>query len=512
MSQGLSRLPASVRAELPKPPKVVKPAKVVDPKKPKPLTVEEKKYLPQFFSELFLGRKQYGWCFKVLEALEKRGSRVALRAANGSGKTSEIAVVAILWHMIRFPGSQTVVTAGVYRQIAEVLWPVIRARVNGMGPDIASLFEITENRIRYNSPSLPGEPPREPSLCNGFSADKPEAAEGWHGRGPSGNLLYVIDEAKAVPDGIFEAMERCQPTRLLIMSSPGGCAGKFYDIFRKADGRYSLHRVTAYDCPHIKQEWIDQQIKEYGEKSVLVQSMIHAEFGDEEGEALVLPPTVLQKALSSPPETKPGLLVAGCDFAAGGDENVLAVRDGNGIRQIISWREKDTMAAVGRFVTEFRRLGLEAGNIYADAGGMGIPMCDALREAGWDVRRVNNGDAAFDGDKFANRAAEMWVRYARLVEMGKVVVPKDEVLHRQLTTRRLTYNSKGKLALESKDKMRERGLDSPDRADAVILAFCGGGSFGDDLGGMKARGSLLEQLDQYGEGDGLLTGCRAGEW
>ena len=31
--------------------------------------------------------------------------------------------------------------------------------------------------------------------------------------------------------------------------------------------------------------------------------------------------------------------------------------------------------------------------------------------------------------------------------------------------------SRGKIALESKDDMKKRGLQSPDRADAVTLAF-----------------------------------------
>lgn len=474
MTLDISRAPASVRAGLPKRAKVVK--KPADPKAPKPLTIEEKRLLPQFFSELFLNRKQYGWCFKTLEALAPHGSRVALVAANGSGKTSEIAVVAILWHMIRYPGSQTVVTAGVYRQIVEVLWPVLRNRVIGMGPEIAQFFEITESRIKYNSPSLPGEGPREPSLCNGFSAEKPEAAEGWHGRGPSGNLLYVIDEAKAVPDGIFDAMERCQPTRLLVMSSPGGAAGRFHEIFRKADPRYKTVKVTSYDCPHITAQWIQEQIDAYGIKSAVVQSMIFAEFCDEDGGVLCLPPAVLQKSLSSPPTKLGTALKAGVDFAAGGDENVIQVMSGNEVKETVKWREKDTMAAVGRFITELKRIGVEAGNVWADGSGIGIPMCDALREAGWSVNRVNNGEAAFDNEKFANRGTEMWVKFARLVETGKVILPKDdEVLHRQLTTRRLEHNAKGKLIIEPKDKMKKRGLDSPDRADALILAVCGGG-------------------------------------
>jgi hypothetical protein len=475
------------------------------PAKPKGPSVEERKYLLEYFPPLFLGQQTYGWQTDVLRELGLRGSRVALCAANGSGKTSRVAAPAVLWHMLRFPGSQAVVTAGVYRQVVEVLWPLLRNLSRGF-PDHENLFKITENTIAYTAPGQ-----TEASLCVGFSAADPNKAEGWHARGRDNNLLYVIDEAKGVSDQIFHAMERCQPTRLLVMSSPGACAGAFYDIFRKGDARYYTKRVTAYDCPHITKQWIDEQIAAYGEKSPIIQSMIFAQFAEDGDSALVLQPSVLQKMLASPPAKENGQLWAGCDFAAGGDENVIAIREGNDLKAVVSWREKDTMGAVGRFITEFKRYGLEAHNIFADAGGLGIPMCDALREAGWDVRRVNNGEAAWDGSKFANRGTEMWVQYARMVETGQCRIPSDdEQLHRQLTTRRLAYNSKGKLQIEPKDKMKERGLSSPDRADAVVLAFAG---MGKELAGYGLssgkRCPSFSDLDDSGV-DEVMPGCFAG--
>lgn len=479
-------------------------------KAPPPVSDAEKQIMLQYFPALFLGDKPYQWQTDVLTELNWRGSRVALKAANGSGKTSTIVMSTILWHMMRFPGSQTVCTAGVYRQVVDVLWPVLRNKVNGLGGESLG-WRITENKLFYTAPHADGKPPNEPAMCIGFSADKPESAEGWHVRGPSANLLYIIDEAKAVQDGIFDAMERCQPTRVLEVSSPGGRAGRFYERFAKADARYKLFTVTAYDCPHITKEWIDQQIATYGAKSPIIQSMIFAEFGDDDSSSLVLPPAVLQRALASPPQKLGTELNAGCDFAAGGDENVIQIIEGNTPKLRISWREKDTMSAVGRFVTEFKRHGLKAENIWGDAGGIGIPMCDALREAGWAINRVNNGDAAWDDHKFANRGTEMWVSFARLVETGKVALPKDdEQLYRQLTTRRLEHNSKGKLIVERKEKMRERGLDSPDRADALVLAFSGGGQSFDAYSAKYGRKVTLSDLDDMAGDDFQQDGAWAG--
>jgi hypothetical protein len=53
-----------------------------------------------------------------------------------------------------------------------------------------------------------------------------------------------------------------------------------------------------------------------------------------------------------------------------------------------------------------------------------------------------------------------------LIERRKILLPNNEKLVAQLTSRRRLYNSKGRERLESKADMRARGLESQDRADA----------------------------------------------
>jgi hypothetical protein len=65
------------------------------------------------------------------------------------------------------------------------------------------------------------------------------------------------------------------------------------------------------------------------------------------------------------------------------------------------------------------------------------------------------------------------------------VLPVHEKLVAQLTSRRKLYDSKGRERLESKADMRARGLESPDRADALIGAVMLGASFG--TGAIGAR-------------------------
>jgi hypothetical protein len=417
---------------------------------------------PAAFASNVLGINLYDWQRKVLRDLEPRDCRVALRAANGSGKTSTVISAILIWHALVYPRSIAVTTAGVFRQVESQLWPSLRNHIAKLG----GAWEVTSGEIRYLHPN------GNTSRIIGYSATDPGRAEGWHAEDHEYHpLLMVVDEAKTVADPLFEAISRCQPTRLLIASSPGGTSGAFYRAFTKEANMWQKHAVTAFDCPHITQTQIDEVVQRYGEKHPLTRSMIYGEFVDIGLESLVINLTQLQNCYNTPPRFKPGVRIAGVDFAAGGDQNVICISDGNKILPMIAWREKDTMAAVGRFIVEFKKAGLEANNIYADSGGMGMVMCDALAEAGWVVNRVNFGATAYDNNAYTNRSAEMWYGMAKKIEDAEIILPEDEDLTAQLTCRRTITNSKGKLGVESKDSMRARGIASPDRADALALCL-----------------------------------------
>lgn len=50
----------------------------------------------EFFPEMMLGLKTEGWQREVLKAIEPKESRVALKACNGSGKTSVVVASAVI--------------------------------------------------------------------------------------------------------------------------------------------------------------------------------------------------------------------------------------------------------------------------------------------------------------------------------------------------------------------------------------------------------------------------------
>jgi phage terminase large subunit len=419
-----------------------------------PSSTDSRATTPAGFAIGVLGLKLHQWQLDVLFDMEEPGS-VALKAANGSGKTRNLGAPLALWHTACHKNALTVITSGTWRQVKEQVFAAIKAH---------------QSKFRgwvWNDASVSAS---NGSKIIGFSASESGRFEGFHALSPDSPLLIIVDEAKTVPDSIFEAISKCNPTRLLLMSSTGGPAGAFYNAFTKNAKLFKTHSVTAYDCPHITKEEIERTIAEYGERHPHVRSKIFSEFmEDDDGSHLVIPYTKLERCILSPPTYKKGDRVAFCDFAAGGDENVLAIRDGNRIQNLICWREKDTMAAVGRFIVEFRKAELTYDQIFADEGGLGKPMCDALAEAGWPIHRVNNGAAPYNKIAYGNRGTEMWFVAAKTIENGEISLPaSDTTLIAQLTTRKHRIDSKGRLFLETKDDMRLRGLTSPDRADAVV--------------------------------------------
>lgn len=460
---------------------------------------------PIGFARGILGIDPYDWQKRVIADVWMGGS-VALRAANGSGKTVMVAAPLAIAHCAIFPRSLTVVTSGSWLQLEKQFFPAIHAHSEKMAG-----WEVNKTNIRAPNGSE----------IIGFATNEPGRAEGWHGKREftstaQGPLLYIVDEAKTVPDCIFEAMERCTRQRTLIMSSPGGMEGEFYRAFTSRAAFYHQHVVQASDCPHIDPKATAEKIAKWGLDHPLVRSMIFAEFSDSDS-SYIVPLSKLDNCYLNPPvRFKDGRKRAFCDFAAGGDENVLAVMEGNLVR-LVAWRDADTVRSVGRFIMEFRKAELNKGDIWGDEGGLGKPMCDSLRDAGWPLNRVNNGSAANDTAAFANRGSEIWMEGARMIEKCSVILPDDPELRGQLTSRQWHPNAKGKLQAESKDDMKKRGLPSPDRADAVLgVMVCGSGVVskslvGDVVGQGPAEGWMEHFTDWTpGEQDTVLPGANAG--
>jgi len=446
---------------------------------------------PTLFCAEALGVIPYAWQLDAMESVAM-GRQTSVVAANGSGKTARLIAPLILWFLHKHPRGQCVFTSGSWMQIQKQLWPAVR------------VFQT-----RFPSWQFMAEELRTPEggFAFGFSTDNPGRAEGHHPKVSQDvdPVFLIIDEAKTVPQSIFEAFDRCTRKYELWVSSPGAPRGPFFDSHHKAAGFFHTVKATSEDCPHIPRERYELDLRRYGRDHPLFRSKHLAEFTEDVG-AFILTAERLTRALEAQPPRLDlsGEVVAFCDFAAGGDENVLAVRRGNHARIVSGWHEKDTMQGVRQFVRLFEAEGLSPGQIYGDADGLGTVMIDALAEAGWRINRFHGGQAASDKDEYQNLIAEVWHVGAREIERGRIHLGQlDPATFDQLTTRKSEWSESGKLRVESKDKMRANGIKSPDRADALLGCIACGAR----MSGAVTADSLYQSSGAANDfAGGLVTG------
>lgn len=428
-------------------------------------------------AELGIGNA-YDWQKAVWEDVAHVDSRTALRAANGSGKTAMIAAAIALANAMLNVESTGVVTSGVMRQVREQFWPAMRRLIAPLMTKWQ--IEMTASKVVIGSTR---------SEINGFTASDTFKFEGFHRTGPKNNLLVVVDEAKSIKDDIFDAVERMQPSRLLMQSSPGPAVGAFWRAWGPEKAFWKKHVVQAKDCPHLINlkvklddgsyiPWIDSVIQKYGPNAPLTKSMVFADWMSDEGEMLICPLHWYDRCLERAPEKVKGEYALGIDVAAGGDENVIALRDGNEVRILDKWRDRDTFQAAVKISALIKRTGVSPEHCYLDVGGMGVTFADLLANMGLHVQRVNFGGRAVEPEHYINRGSEMWSLAGRRIEESAVRLPDDDELRSQFTTRRYKLTKGDKVQLESKEDMKRRGLKSPDRADAVVLAMIGAADMG----------------------------------
>jgi len=414
----------------------------------------------------------YDWQARVnlciAEAATRKRVNVTVRAPNEAGKTSRVVAVSVLWHLVRFPRGKVVVTSKDNRQITDQFWSAIRRQLHKFPG-----WKITDSQHLVETPSG--------GRLRAFTTDDPGRAEGFHSE-EDAPLLIIVDEAKSIDEEVLQAIDRCSYNVLVYISSPSTKDGRFYQAFSEhADSFIQFHAGLA-DCPHVSKERIADTEKRYGRDHPFALSTLHGEFMDYSDAILhIIELGDLERWRESSIGFIPGqVLIVACDFAAGGDDNVILVRDGNKIRKIITWKDRDTARAVGRFISEIKEIEREIDGrritVIGDATGAGRPMVDMMRQSGIDVVAFNFGGST-DDERYKDEGTRGWYELAHLIRSGRILPPPGhqeaaKKLFAQLSQRRQSYYANGgKLWMESKDEMRSRGLKSPDVADAMVMAW-----------------------------------------
>jgi hypothetical protein len=137
---------------------------------------------------------------------------------------------------------------------------------------------------------------------------------------------------------------------------------------------------------------------------------------------------------------------------------VILVRKGRNVLSVKRYSGEDLMMICGRVIDAMEDW--KPDMTVIDEGGLGAGVLDRLVEQRYKVRGVNFGWKASNTVMYGNKRAEMWGMMKDWLKKGHI--PDDKDLKQDLVGPRKEPDSSGTIFLESKKKMRSRGLASPD--------------------------------------------------
>jgi phage terminase large subunit len=208
-------------------------------------------------------------------------------------------------------------------------------------------------------------------------------------------------------------------------------------------------------------------VKDMGGDETFIKRYVEGSWDDISTANHVIPPVMIEQAIDKvlPTVHKP---VMGVDVAREGlDETVIYY----GMNyKLIDWeylRSRKTDETVMRILDMSKRHRRPI-RVAVDDIGVGGGVVDFLKRYGSSVVGVNVGRRSED-KRFYNLKAEIWWHARNCFMEGKVSIPNDEKLVRQLGAVQYRYRGTGKIIVEPKDETRKRLGQSPDRADAFVL-------------------------------------------
>jgi phage terminase large subunit len=412
---------------------------------------------------------------EILEAVRDH-KRVAVRSCHGAGKTA-IAARAALWFLDAHPGDTRVITTGLsWQNVRDQLWK----EIHQAHWDASLGGRLSDTRLELGGKRF----------AVGLSTDKPERFQGHHAE----NLLLIVDESSGLDERIFEAAAgylTSPGARLLLIGNPTQLAGEFHAAFHAKRDSYRTIQISAYDTPGFTGErvservmrsvdlrgWVDDMARLYGEDSPAFQVRVLGEFPSTSDDTVCsLADVEAARARILDPALTPEPVIVACDVARfGSDETVIATRQGPRVRIARHYVGRDTMRTVGEVTAAARAFAAETRTpkefvlLVVDDPGVGGGVTDRLRELGeFQVYAFNGAAAARTGD-YPNRRSEAWFAFAE--QLPEIDLDDDEQLAADLVAPKYKLDSRTRRVVEAKADTKKRLGRSPDRADAVLLAF-----------------------------------------
>ena len=328
--------------------------------------------------------------------------------------------------------------------------------------------------VKVNESELYVEFPSYYKDCSGariyiIGADRPNGLRGTYWDG------VVIDEyAQIRPELWGEVIRPSLSDRhgwAVCIGTPKG-QNQFYDKYLEAQKKNNWFAFLAtVDDTHILEEKELEDMKADMTPAEIRQEL-YCDFMADATNCLI-PLQLVEDAMERDLEEsayKGMPKVLGIDVARFGDDScVIFPRQGLMAFEPDVYQDIDNMTFAGivaRKIDEW-----DPDLVFIDSG-RGEGVIDRLRQLGYrsKVVEVPFGGQAIEKTRYFNKRAEMWDECRQWLASGGSI-PYMPQLRKELSTPEYSFDAQNRIKLESKERLKERMMKSPDLADALCLTF-----------------------------------------
>ena len=402
-----------------------------------------------------------------------RPIRIAVCSGHGIGKSALIGMLSD-WIRSCWPYSQGSATANTAKQLSTKTWANI---LKWQRLSITSHWFEATTELVY-------KPEERDSWFLSAQTCAEENSEAFAGQHAANSIPYYInDECSTIPDVIFQVqdggMTDGMPIQLLF-GNPTVPLGKFARVMRGQEpGEWIKIRIDSRDCPFTNKEEIASWIEAYGEDSDFVRVRVRG-LPPRASTAQFISDEVVSEAMGRVPRCLyDDPLIAGCDFAWGGDDNnTIRFRKGNDAKSIPPvriagefTRQPEVMvSALAEVLTKTYRVAGWSGKVamlFMDSAGIAGPVATRLRELGHRNLIEANFMAHSADPKYKNVRAMIIGRLKEWLPQGSI----DRCTGLQEDCQAVEVLKHVPLVLKPKELIIKETGHSTDDLDALALTF-----------------------------------------
>lgn len=425
----------------------------------------------------------------LLDMVENKVKRVACKSGQGPGKTTCSTVIGFWWTM-KMVNTRTLLTAPSMKLCRDVFLAEARKQLVRAHPYIRQLIRVTKSRILLGGDNYPNWQIIPVTASQTDSV----GMQGQH----DDNMNIIIEEASGVSRPIFEALEGtasntqseytpdAEECSILAIGNPNTVGTAFYDCFtsERGDGvnqGWACLTFNAEESPIVSKKNIARIARQYGRDSDVYRVRVLGEFPRMDPRGIISLED-LERCMKTSPRAMRELHArkqVGIDIARqGGDETVIFFREGGCVVDYRVWNRTPTFEPADAIRWAFKRQ-IELGwkdheTIYVfDAGGMGQGVIHLFRDADKEYFPFHTNGRASRPREYANKITEAFFQVSQRARRGHLHMPNDGLLVAQLTNRHYTIQEKDAAikAESKKEYIKRTEKNSPDRADAFVMAF-----------------------------------------